>query len=221
MNKNKNGLEIGKIIKPILKEKSLSIRKLSKITSVNASTISRILNGKQQANINHLERFSKALEIPLEKLLIASGYELNNEKVKKKSKYNFSNKIGDIEDIFKFSNILEDDYMNERIREELDKYEEYVLTPEGNSVVHNNFTEKVKNIGEVGIFIDKLKEMYRLFCSDNITTKELVILGSGLLYFIISTDIIPDFIFPIGFLDDIIAIKIVLNKFSKLSSAEE
>ena len=63
--------------------------------------------------------------------------------------------------------------------------------------------------------------MYKLFSSDNITTKELIILGSGLLYFIISTDIIPDFIFPIGFLDDVIAIKIVLNKFSRLSMIEE
>ncbi|MBS5825463.1 MAG: helix-turn-helix domain-containing protein [Clostridium argentinense] len=221
MNTNKDGLAVGKIIKPILKEKSLSIRKLSKITSIDTSTISRIFNGKQQANIKHLEKFSKALEIPLERLLIASGYDLGNGKEKKQSKYKFNNKINDIEDIFNFSNILEEDFTKERIKKELDKYEEYILTPEGSSMVHNNFSEKIKNIGGNGVFIDKLKEMYKLFSSDNITTKELIILGSGLLYFIISTDIIPDFVFPIGFLDDVIAIKIVLNKFSRLSIIEE
>ncbi len=164
---------------------------------------------------------SKALGIPLENLLIASGYDLNNVKEKKQFKYSYNNKIDDIEDIFNFSNFLEDNYINEQIEGELDKYEQYVLTPEGSSMVHNNFSEKIKNVGETGAFVDKLKEMYRLFCSDNITTKELIILGSGLLYFIISTDIIPDFIFPIGFLDDVIAIKIVLNKFSQLSAGEE
>lgn len=221
MNENKKELRIGRIIKPILEEKSLSIRKLSKITGIDTSTISRILNGKQQANIKHLEKLSKALEIPLENLLIASGYDLNNVKEKKQSKYNYNNKIDDIEDIFNFSNILEDDYINEQIKGELDKYEQYVLTSEGSSMVHNNFSEKIKNVGETGAFVDKLKEMYKLFCSDNITTKELIILGSGLLYFIISTDIIPDFIFPIGFLDDVIAIKIVLNKVSQLSTEED
>ncbi|WP_291580667.1 YkvA family protein [Clostridium sp. UBA6640] len=157
----------------------------------------------------------------MENLLIASGYDLNNVKEKKQFKYSYNNKIDDIEDIFNFSNFLEDNYINEQIEGELDKYEQYVLTPEGSSMVHNNFSEKIKNVGETGAFVDKLKEMYRLFCSDNITTKELIILGSGLLYFIISTDIIPDFIFPIGFLDDVIAIKIVLNKFSQLSAGEE
>ncbi|WP_461615524.1 helix-turn-helix domain-containing protein, partial [Clostridium sp. Marseille-QA1073] len=183
MNENKRELGIGRIIKPILKEKSLSIRKLSRITGIDTSTISRILNGKQQANIKHLEKLSRALGIPLENLLIASGYDLNNVKEKKQPKYNYNNKIDNIEDIFNFSNILEEDYINEQIEGELDKYEQYVLTPEGSSLVHNNFSKKIKNVGEAGIFVDKLKEMYRLFCSENITTKELIILGSGLLYF--------------------------------------
>ena len=61
MNTNKDGLAVGKIIKPILKEKSLSIRKLSKITSIDTSTISRIFNGKQQANIKTFRKNSQKL----------------------------------------------------------------------------------------------------------------------------------------------------------------
>ena len=38
------------------------------------------------------------------------------EKKKKQSKYKFNNKINDIEDIFNFSNILEEDFTKERIK---------------------------------------------------------------------------------------------------------
>ncbi|WP_235665746.1 DUF1232 domain-containing protein [Clostridioides difficile] len=30
-----------------------------------------------------------------------------------------------------------------------------------------------------------------------------------LIYFVISTDVIPDFVFPIGFMDDLVALNIV------------
>ncbi|MEM5594999.1 YkvA family protein [Niallia circulans] len=33
-------------------------------------------------------------------------------------------------------------------------------------------------------------------------------MGAALIYFIISVDVIPDYIFPIGYLDDAVAIKI-------------
>ena len=47
--------------------------------------------------------------------------------------------------------------------------------------------------------------------------RELAVIGSALIYFIISVDIIPDYIFPIGYLDDAIAVKLVLNLFSNKS----
>lgn len=40
-------------------------------------------------------------------------------------------------------------------------------------------------------------------------------MGSALIYFILSVDVIPDYIFPIGYLDDAVAVQLVLNALMK------
>lgn len=62
--------------------------------------------------------------------------------------------------------------------------------------------------------------MYRLYSSDNITLEERSILGSGLLYFVSATDIIPDYVFPLGYLDDAIAVQIVLGRLQNTRSSK-
>ena len=47
------------------------------------------------------------------------------------------------------------------------------------------------------------------------TPRELAIIGGALLYFISPIDIIPDYIFPIGYLDDAIVVKIALDLLEK------
>ncbi|MDR3542351.1 MAG: YkvA family protein [Desulfosporosinus sp.] len=63
--------------------------------------------------------------------------------------------------------------------------------------------------------------MYELYCLSSTTTSDRVLLGSALLYFILPTDVIPDYIFPIGYLDDAIAVKLVLDKLSLLKGHPE
>jgi len=63
-------------------------------------------------------------------------------------------------------------------------------------------------VGSVGPFINKLKELYEKFTTDKGTLFELTIIGSTLLYFIIPVDVIPDYVFPIGYLDDAIAVQL-------------
>ncbi|WP_146738132.1 helix-turn-helix domain-containing protein, partial [Bacillus tropicus] len=59
---------------------SLSMRKLGALTNIDTATISRIINGKQKANLKHLQEFSKHLRTPLEELLEASGIDIGHEK---------------------------------------------------------------------------------------------------------------------------------------------
>lgn len=40
-------------------------------------------------------------------------------------------------------------------------------------------------------------------------------MGGALLYFILPVDVIPDYIFPIGYLDDEFVVKLVLDLLSK------
>ncbi len=42
-------------------------------------------------------------------------------------------------------------------------------------------------------------------------------MGGALLYFIVSVDVIPDYIFPIGYIDDAAAVQFVFNQLSHKS----
>jgi len=64
-------------------------------------------------------------------------------------------------------------------------------------------------------FIEELKQMHKQFCAEEITENERAILGSALLYLILPTNVIPDYVFSIGYLDDVIAVKLVLNRLSQ------
>jgi len=216
---NKNGVKLGIMIKALLKEHSLSMRKLSILTGIDTATISKILNGKHPANINHLQKFSKCLTVPIEQLLIAAGYELSNFKQKPNS--NVEIVVHAIEEILKSSNLLEQQQLIERINEELSKYEHYALTEEGQEMILKGFDEKINKVSGIGQSIEELKQMYKQFCDNNLTTNQRDILGSGLLYFIFSTDIIPDYTYPIGYVDDFIAIKLVLNRLSQIKKSEQ
>ena len=95
---------------------------------------------------------------------------------------------------------------------ELNKYEQYLKTQEGKDMLEGSFLKKIESINFTRAFIEKLKDLYEIYIKRERDITDLILIGSALLYFIVSTDIIPDFIFPIGFLDDMIAIKLVLGK---------
>ncbi len=63
--------------------------------------------------------------------------------------------------------------------------------------------------------------MYSQFSNEDTPSAERAVLGSALLYFILSTDIIPDYIFPIGYLDDAIAVQMVLNKLASRKEEQD
>lgn len=205
---------LGLLIKSILKERSLSLSKLSKLTEIDKSTLSRIVNNKQKPNINHLNKLATTLKIPLEDLLFYSGYNLKSKK--QTQSFDINTNYEHIDDLLEFSNLIDNSTLEKNIKNQLNTYKQYIKTDEGKNILHKTFNEKLKLVDKSGIFIDTLKDMYDKFCCEDTPLNELILIGSALLYFIIPTDIIPDFIFPIGFLDDIIALKIVLNSLDKL-----
>lgn len=195
--------ELGKMLKSALKDNSISMRKLSKITGIDTATISRIINGKQSANINHMEKFSEKLGIPMEILLKSDGYNVG-------IKENDSSEMLDAIDSLNYK------CDTEKINEELNKYQQYALTEEGKNIIYKNFEKKLTSVNGSGFFVEKLESMYKAFSGENLSKEKQSIIGSALLYFILSTDIIPDYIFPIGYIDDITALKLVDKKLEKL-----
>ena len=164
----------GDLLKVLLDEKELSMGELSKKSGIDKSTISRIANNKQKPNINHLEKMAIHLNINLEELLKASGYEFRNSN---NQIFNADSDFSNFDDILGFANLINDKNFNGNIEKELSKC--------------------------------KLRQMYADFCTDGLTIKKYLLIGSMLLYFVISTDVIPDFVFPIGFMDDLVALNIV------------
>lgn len=198
--------ELGKILKSSMAEQSISMRKLSSMCGICTASISRIMNHKQPANIHHLQEFSKHLGIPIEKLLFAVG--IGKEENIDTDSYFMIQMIQGILISFELDlhSVIED------VKKELIKFEQYAKTEEGKNVIHHEFETKINKLNSSGIMIDHLHHLYERFCSEDTDIKQLPMIGSALLYFILSADVIPDYVFPIGYLDDAIAINLVLNR---------
>lgn len=192
---------LGGLIKTSLRAKSLSMRKLGGMTGLDAASISRIVNGKQQPKLEHLHLFAQHLEIPIQELLSAAGFEAKETK----------DDISELRNALKGSGIHVEN-MADQIRKELHKYEAYAQTEEGRELIESSFLPKLEQLRSRGYYIDQLKDLYGEYGSGRLPEPERHVIGSALLYFVLSTDIIPDFSFPFGYIDDAIAVGIVMDR---------
>jgi len=207
---------LGLLLRELLKERSLSMRKFSELTGIDTATISRIINGKRNATPQHLEKFADCLDVPLINLFEAAGYAIEQRQEESESDSDIHKSVDAIQSLLKSSNVYDDEFSVSHVEQKLESYGLYVQTEEGKNSIHKDFDEKIKSVGSIGPFISKLKELYEKFSLGKGTLFELTVIGSTLLYFIIPVDVIPDYLFPIGYLDDAIAVqlttKTLINK---------
>ncbi|MBE9912736.1 DUF1232 domain-containing protein [Paenibacillus donghaensis] len=196
---------LGLLIKSALSAKSMSMRKLSAAIGMDTASISRIASGKQQPKLEHLQRFAQHLDIPLLDLLTAAGFEAAEPK----------DSLGELRDALEGSGVNVDN-MATQIRKELHKYEAYAQTEEGKELIESSFLAKLDQLRSAGYYIDQLRELYRDYASGQLPAAEQYVIGSALLYFVLSADIIPDFHFPFGYIDDAIAVRIVMERLELL-----
>ncbi|MDQ0200132.1 DUF1232 domain-containing protein [Neobacillus ginsengisoli] len=201
---------IGLLLKDLLKEKSLSMRKLSELTEIDTATISRIINGKRKANPDHIQKFARCLEVPIADLFEAAGYPIE-QKNETELTDDFHSSIESIQKILENSNMYDKKFSIESVEQQLANYIQYAQTDEGKETILKGFEEKLQKVGSIGPFINNLKEMFVKFSMKKGTPVQLALMGSALLYFILPVDVIPDYIFPIGYLDDAIALQLILG----------
>lgn len=216
MHENNEDQDLSVTLKQLLKERSLSMRKLSSLTGIDTATISRIISGKQKAKLDHLHLFAMHLGISSEQLFQAAGFNTSTRQVARHSDIHAS--VDSIKEVLHTYNLFDYQFTTELVRKELNKYEQYALTEEGNHIILDDFQTKIESVNSAGPFIDQLRHMYELFGDSEITLERRAIIGSALLYFILSTDIIPDYVFPIGYLDDAIAVQIVSDRLSLMET---
>ena len=216
MADQRNSNTLGLLLRELLKERSLSMRKFSELTGIDTATISRIINGKRNATPQHLEKFANCLGVPLINLFEAAGYPIEQRQEESDSDSDIHTSVDAIQSLLKSSNVYDDEFSVSHVEQKLESYGLYAQTEEGKNSIHKDFDEKIKSVGSIGPFISKLKELYEKFSLGKGTLFELTVIGSTLLYFIIPVDVIPDYLFPIGYLDDAIAVqlttKTLINK---------
>lgn len=203
--------ELGSLLKERLQQRSLSLRELSTYTGIDKATLSRIMNGKRKPTLNHLQRLSDSLNLSLDQLLAASGFPIKNEKVHSDT---FIQTVVEIEKTLKDEEVYDGTFSQTKLKQKLNEYETYSQTNEGKETISAKFERKMEAVNGAGPFLQHLKDMYSLFMTGRGTSRELMLMGSALLYFIMPVDLIPDFIFPIGYIDDAAAVKIVIDQLS-------
>lgn len=207
MNYKDKNSQIGSLLKSELKERSMSLRNFSKMTGIDPATISKIINGKRKATPDHLERFAEHLKISLSTLYAAAGYPVNQNNTD-------HNTLIDPLKYMLNKQLLDKELRVEDVKDELEKYKQYSQTKEGTEAILVKFEKKIKKVGSMGPFIQLLKEMYDGFSQKKGTKVELLMIGGALLYFISTIDCIPDYLFPVGYIDDALVINWVMNGIS-------
>ncbi|MBE5105763.1 DUF1232 domain-containing protein [Bacillus thuringiensis] len=212
MSQDNDKSNLGLLLKKLLKEKSLSMRKLGSLTEIDTATISMIVNGKRKANPKHLQKFAESLDVPIRDLFVAAGYSIET---KQEEQSDIHVSINNIEHLLESAQLYDQKFSIANVEQQLANYEQYSQTEEGKETVEKGFIEKIQKVSSIGPFINDLKELYERFTKKKGTATELALMGSALIYFILSVDVIPDYIFPIGYLDDAVAVQLVLNALMK------
>ncbi|GIO24026.1 DUF1232 domain-containing protein [Oceanobacillus sp. J11TS1] len=202
----------GNRLKELLHTRALSIRKCSEQTGIDKATISRIINGKRKANIQHLKKFAVCLNVPLAELLQAAGHLIDSPDSHDRSEIDSS--MEEIQQTLKESNLYHDNFSMDAVQQQLTRFEQEAQTEEGKQIILSQFSKKIEEVGSVGPFIKQLKDFYAQFVQYKGTPFTLTVMGAVLLYFITPVDVIPDYVFPIGYMDDAVAVQIALKSLS-------
>ncbi|WP_206832204.1 helix-turn-helix domain-containing protein [Alicyclobacillus fructus] len=196
-------------VKALLRERSMSMRQLAASTGISVSTISKMIAGKQRVNLDYLRRMAEALDVPAATLAEAAGLPLARDE----AAHSRSQTTGaEIDTLLHYLGLEKMEDLRKEIERELEKYEVYAQTDEGQQLIAEKYHSKRGQIQGIGGFIRDLDEMYARFSRPDTPEDEKNILASGILYFLLATDAIPDYLVPAGYVDDAIAMQIVRER---------
>ncbi len=195
-------------IKALLRGRSMSMRQLGALTKINVATISRMVSGKQRVNPEYLDRIACYLNVSPDVLYGAAGLNVDDTPIRSREVI----LLEFIGELFGQLEFQAEKFTKNKVEDELKKYETYARTEEGRQLILEKFQEKRRQIIGAGPFVEYLDDIHEQFVKAERSEEELAIIGSGLLYFVLSADAIPDYMFPIGYLDDALAVQIVWNR---------
>jgi uncharacterized membrane protein YkvA (DUF1232 family) len=101
------------------------------------------------------------------------------------------------------------DPLHHQVKKALGPLRKKAASPKGQRRILDEFNAKVRRAGGIQQVIDKLKTLYDYFRDPENSRTKKALAGAALLYFIIPSDVIPDVIPMIGYIDDATAVAIV------------
>src|SRR5699024_1563589 len=111
--------------------------------------------------------------------------------------------------LIKTTDLHDEELTLEKVNNQIEKYGAYSQTKEGEEMVGGQFQDKLDQSNFSGSSIQTLQKMYTGFLKKRGSVRELTLMGAALLYFIVTTDLLPDYLFPIGFLDDALIVQMI------------
>lgn len=188
-----------------MNQRSMSLRRFSSLVNIDHATLSKIMNGKRQANLNHLQKLSESLSVNLDYLLEIAGY-------RKTDKDDLEKTWEAVQRIAETLTDVNEDLSFERVNQEISHFETYSQTAAGQEKIHAEFNTKIKETAGIGKYVEQLKAMYAHFINGHGHLTDQILIGAALLYFIVTTDLLPDYLLPVGLLDDAFIVQAISQR---------
>lgn len=192
-------------LKKEVADRRLSLRELGRLSGIDHATLSKIMNGKRKMNLNHLHRLSEGLGISLKSLLpVSENHDVADD--------DLNRNLEAVQTLVKANHPEMDDITMARLDMAIEKYATDSMTPRGREDIRKNLEDKIAQSSEKGTFMNNIRSMYSKFITMNGHPKDIALMGGALLYFIVTTDLIPDYLLPIGLLDDALIVQAISQR---------
>lgn len=202
--------KLSEFLKSEMKKRSYSLRILSQISSIDHATLSKIISGKRKANLNHLQKLADSFEMEITKLLEMAGYTSDKNDDLQKT-WNAVQRVVDT------MSPINEEISYEHVNHEIVKFEKLSQTTSGKKTIREKFENKLEETSGAGKYVEQLKTMYSHFIQNKGHHKDQLLIGAALLYFIVTTDLLPDYLLPVGLLDDAFIVQVISQRLENKS----
>lgn len=200
-----NQAHVCEYLKIEMAKRELSLRGLAEQSGIDHATLSKIMNGKRKANLNHLQRLSSSLKTNVTDLLSLPDHHDNADD-------DLSKNLEAVQTLVATTHPEIRSITLNQMNTEIEKYAKQSITPQGRQDIQEKLSDKMSHSSNTGTFIKNIHRMYNDFMSMNGRPKEIALMGAALLYFVVTTDLIPDYLLPIGLLDDALIVQAVSQR---------
>ncbi len=193
---------LARLITGRMAAQGLSLRALARQAGVSHSSISRLLRGRARPTADLLRAVAAPLGLPADELLGAAALAPAG--------------AGDVLSALRGLGV--DPAPPEligHVQAELARLREYAATAEARAAVRRDLDRRLAALGARGPVAERLRGLARLYLSDAPAPARTAA-GSAVLYFLQAVDAIDDFMWPIGYLDDAVAVALAEAEVQRL-----